>query len=371
MTRAAALSDRPRIGRRPLEFVDACLVAGGRPQLGGRATVDLASGGLERISGRSAGTVTYYLRQLELAGIVVRRRPMVVDLARYHAAGGAWSPTEDPATSEHTLVESVASVHELPTVVSAAAPEAEADSPASVNALLGQITELVGHVAALAAVVADLANGREVAANPVARIANLREGSGREEEVHRGEHQSSSLASRPPREASRPVPANDREHIDGLIERLLAHRRVDPRQLTARDPLRAALAGHPVEHREHAVDRLLADLDAGRGGFTNVFGCLHHKATTGDPDYFRSPPPPRATPAPPVEMPHPIDTEALDAVRAMTGHDRAELSEDVERRARSRPWFRESLFRRLRDDPATWELELADEWRRQRDSMAS
>lgn len=351
---------RPKVGRKPLEFLDGCLEAHGQVMPGGRACVDVPIGDLGRLADRSAGTASYYVRALEEGGVLVRRQPLVVDLAAYHRAGGQWRPAAP--------MEADADVRALPT---ATVPLPALDPPAQIDELLVVVTTLVGHVVSLAATVASLASQRDPAATVVANSSTDREEEGRQEENHREAITTSSLVPRPIANSSRSVDANDRDHIDGLIDRLLAHRRVDPRQLTARDPLRAALAVHPAEHREHAVDRLLADLDAGRGGFTNVFGCLHHKATTGDPDYFRPPPAPRPTPAPPIEVPQAMDNEALEAVRAMSAHERVSLGADAERRARTRPWFREIMFRRLQDDPTSWELELAEEWRHQRDVIAS
>jgi hypothetical protein len=236
-----------------------------------------------------------------------------------------------------------------------------------VGELLATVAVLVGQVASLAATVERLANGRDAGAMPAANPATDREEERRKEGSHREAIDTSSLS---PRTVAT-VGATDREHIDALLDRLLSHRRVDRRHLTARAPLHAALAAHPREHREHAIDRLLADLDAGRGGITNVFGCLHHKATSGDPDYFCSPPPPRSAPPLPMEAPQAIDHEALDAVRSMGPVERAALSESTEARARAAPWFRESLFERVREYEPGWERELAEEWRRQRQAIAS
>lgn len=354
---------RPKVGRKPLEFLDGCLDVHGQVQAGGRACVDVPIGDLGRLAGRSAGTASYYVRSLEEAGLLLRRQPLVVDLAAYHRAGGRWRPA--------VTLESEAQVRALPTV---SAPLPTPEPPAQLEELLAVVTTLVGHVASLAATVASLASQRDLVATGAANPATDRDEEGRQEDNHREAITTSSLPSRPNANAPQDVDANDRDHIDALLDRLLAHRRVDPRQLTARDPLRAALAGHPAEHREHAVERLLADLDAGRGGFTNVFGCLHHKAMTRDTDYFRSPlpKPERSTPrwltAEPEQT---IDTVAVEAVRAMPDVERAELGAAAERRARSHTWFRESLFRRLRDDPSSWELELAAEWRRRDDAIAS
>ena len=97
--RPAPPSRPTRLGRKPLEFLDVCLSAHGRSAGPGRVEVDAAFGDLAALVGRSAGTVTYYVRECEDAGLIVRRQPLVVDLAAYRRIGGRWRPP-DPTPVE-------------------------------------------------------------------------------------------------------------------------------------------------------------------------------------------------------------------------------------------------------------------------------